>query len=521
MTIKYVTVAEMVEIEQAADTAGYSYSEMMQAAGKGLAEQIVELAGDAGRERIAALVGSGNNGGDALVALTFLLEQGWEGTALLLKPRDEDDPLLKEFQQAGGKTAAPSEDEEPGGLIAGVLSSCDLLVDGVLGTGIQLPVRGRLADLLGEVKSQLASRVQPPLVVAVDCPSGVDCDSGEVDESCIPADLTVTMAAVKQGLLKFPAFSLLGELVLVDIGLPPDLPALKKIAREVVTDHHAREVLPERPLDAHKGTFGTALILAGSANYPGAALLSAGGAYRIGVGLVTVGAPAVVQSSMAGQLPEATWLVLEDEDGWTASGNADQLGGALERSTAVLLGPGLGEEQVTREFVRQLFRFDLPPLVIDADGLRILTGMDGWQDLFRDPVVLTPHPGEMAVMTGWSVAEIQQDRVKAAEHFADQWGHIVVLKGAHTVIAAPGGATRIVPLAVPALATAGTGDVLAGMITGLIAQGAPAFDAAAVGAWIHAWAGAAAGERLGSSGRPVLAGDVLASVPEVLEAVGR
>lgn len=405
-------------------------------------------------------------------------------------------------------------------MITGVLSSCDLLVDGVLGTGIQLPVRGRLADLLGEVKSQLASREQPPLVVAVDCPSGVDCDSGEVDESCIPADLTVTMAAVKQGLLKFPAFSLLGELVLVDIGLPPDLPALKKIAREVVTDHHAREVLPERPLDAHKGTFGTALILAGSANYPGAALLSAGGAYRIGAGLVTVGAPAVVQSCMAGQLPEATWLVLEDRDGWTASGNADRLEGALERSTAVLLGPGWGEEQVTREFVGQLLQFDLPPLVIDADGLRILTRMDGWQDLFPDPVVLTPHPGEMAVMTGWSVAEIQGDRVKAAEHFAHQWGHIVVLKGAHTVIAAPGGATRIIPLAVPALATAGTGDVLAGMITGLIAQGAPAFDAAAAGAWIHAWAGAAAGERLGSSG-PVLAGDVLASVPEVLEAVGR
>lgn len=514
--MKYVSVGEMIQIEQASDAAGHSYQAMMEAAGWGLAEKIQENYGTSEAQRITAVIGSGNNGGDALVALELLHGWGWETSALVLKAREEDDPLVRRYQHSGGRLILCHDPESCGDVIARELSRSDVLVDGLLGTGIRLPVRGELALQMGKIKEWLSSQAVPPWVVAVDCPSGVDCDTGAVDEVCFPADLTVTMAAVKQGLLKFPAYGYLGDLTLVDIGLPEGLEPWERISREVVDYRRVEGVLPRRPLDAHKGTFGTALIVAGSVNYTGAAYLTGAGAYRVGAGLVEIAAPEGVRGCLAGRLPEAIWLVLGSEEGGIAGGSTGNMAGSLARATALCLGPGLGTREGTVQFVGELVgREDLPPVVVDADGLRALAEKEDGVGLLPAPAVLTPHPGEMAALTGLSVEEIQEDRVSTAEQFAAEWGHVVVLKGALTVIAAPGGRTMVIPVANSALAAAGTGDVLAGLITGLMAQGAAPFQAAYAGAWIHAWAGASAADQLGTP-TSVLAGDVLAGVSEVL-----
>jgi hydroxyethylthiazole kinase-like uncharacterized protein yjeF len=510
--MKYVSVAEMIEIEQAADAAGYSYQQMMEAAGKGLAEIVQADFGGIPGKRVTALVGSGNNGGDALVALDYLVCWGWRGQALLFSKREDADPLIGRLQKSGGKlldfTTPGANDAD----LERKLLDADILVDGILGTGIKLPLREPLNTLLDCTRSILLGAKVRPRVVAVDCPSGVDCDTGEVAPSSFPADITVTMAAVKQGLLKFPAYDYLGELKLVDIGLSSGLMEYDRISREVITAEWVKPLIPARPLNAHKGVFGTVLVVAGSENYPGAAVLAGKSAYRAGAGLVTVAVPGSIFPGVISVLPEATWLVLDDRGGGIASTSADLIKAYLPRATGLLVGPGLGTRGSTKKFLEGLLRLeDLPALVLDADALRLAASLPGWPGLLPARSVLTPHPGELAAMTGLSISQIQADRVQVAEQYARQWNQILLLKGAHSVIAEPSGQTKIVQSANPALARAGSGDVLGGTIASLLAQGMPAFEAAACGAWIHARTGdlaaVAAGSRAG-----VMAGDLADAV---------
>jgi len=518
--MKYVSVQEVIAIEKEADASGHSYASMMEHAGRGLAEVIHEAYGYREGKSALALVGSGNNGGDALVALDYLASWDWEVTAFVLRARKEDDALVKRVVQAGGSVLAWEEGWSAGD-VEDLFCGRDVVIDGVLGTGIHLPVRGELGNRLDVVRGTLEGMEKRPAVVAVDCPSGVDTDSGQVDPVCIPADVTVTMAAVKQGLLKFPAFRFLGDLRVVEIGLPEGLDSYDSIQREVVDGDWVKRVLPDRPLNSHKGTFGTALIVAGSQPYPGAAALCARGAYRVGTGLVTVALPDLLHPALAGALTEPTWIPLPHQGGYLNEKAADVLMEKMGRESAVLLGPGFGQLDSTAGFLRRFLEMDqLPPLVVDADGLKLLTRISGWQEKLPSLSVLTPHPGEMAVISGWSVKEIQDDRVGCAERFAAEWGHVVVLKGAHTVIASPGGETKILPLATSALASAGTGDVLAGVIVGLIAQGTMPFQAAAAGAWLHAQAGITAADRLGNEAS-VMAGDVAHSLVDVLSWWGK
>lgn len=513
--MKYVSVEEMIAIEKESDGRGHTYPEMMERAGSGLAEVVHERYGKDTRKRAAALVGSGNNGGDALVALDVLQGRGWKTTALIVRDRGRDCPLVDRVRRAGGWMIDLTTKEDPRRAVSRVLGSCDVLLDGVLGTGIRLPVRGQLGEFLDLVHLELEGMENPPAVVAVDCPSGMDADSGEVDPCCIPAQLTVTMAAVKQGLLKFPAYDYLGELRCVGIGLPEGLQSVRSVQREVVFAEKVRAVLLPRSAQSHKGTYGTALVIAGSILYPGASLLAGEAAYRSGVGLVTIAVPGVLHPHLAGHLPEATWLPLSDREGYFGENAADGLRESLGKASAVLLGPGLGLHPATGEFVsRFLEGEECPALVVDADGLRQLVSLSDWEKRLPPRTVLTPHPGEMEAMTGLATAEIQAERVKAAEEYSARWGHVVVLKGAHTVIADPDGRTDLIPIAHPSLASAGTGDVLAGMITGLIAQGMDCFSAASSAAWMHARAGIQAAKALGSP-RPVAAGDVCRAIPAV------
>jgi NAD(P)H-hydrate epimerase len=517
--MKLVTVSEMQAIERAADAAGLSYTQMMENAGTNLALIVHEMYGNLPDRSILGLVGSGNNGGDTLVALAYLAGRGWRATAYLVRQRPLDDPLLARLAEAGGQIIPSPCDDPDCRHLASLLDEYAVLLDGVLGTGIRLPLRADVAEVLGKVKDTLPILGSPPSIVAVDCPSGVDCDTGEAALQTIPADLTVTMAAVKHGLLRFPAFGLTGELRWVGIGSLTGLPAWEILHRFVVDAAWVKMTLPKRPLDAHKGTFGVALVVAGCLNYSGAALLAGEAAYRIGSGWVTLAVPSPLHAALAGQLPEATWILLPHKGGYIAAQSAEVLRPHLSRPTAMLLGPGFGLQETTACFIANIIPITpshpLPPLIIDADALKLLARLPQWPERLPAPAVLTPHPGEMSVLTGLDRDEIQADRLGVAERFAAQWGHVVVLKGPGTVIAAPDGRTAVIPVATPALARAGTGDVLAGVITGLRAQGLGAFEAATAGAWIHAQAGLRAAENLGSTAS-VLAGDVLSAVIEIL-----
>ncbi|TLM99533.1 bifunctional ADP-dependent NAD(P)H-hydrate dehydratase/NAD(P)H-hydrate epimerase, partial [bacterium] len=322
------------------------------------------------------------------------------------------------------------------------LENSNVLLDGVLGTGITLPLKDEIASVLRAVNQSETV----PHVIAIDCPSGVDCDSGVAAEDTIPADVTACMQAVKQGLLRFPAFEYVGELRVVDLGLPEDLTTDKDIQLFMADGATVAGYLPDRPDTAHKGTFGTLLIAAGSTYYTGATLLSARGAYRIGTGLVRLAIPAPLHGTLAGHFPEATWLLLPHEMGMIAESGADLILKNLDRVTALLVGPGLGNEDTTAAFIEKLltgkqsthrsaaFGFlpsrandsneehvVMPPMVVDADGLRLMARLKNWPDLLPPGSIVTPHPGEMSALTGLPVEQIQADRLEIARKYAQEW----------------------------------------------------------------------------------------------------
>ena len=541
--MKLVSLSEMRTIEEEADASGLSYSAMMENAGYNLYREVLRLSyakDDEEDIQVLGLVGPGNNGGDTLIALAHLAEKGWKARAYLVKRKPGGDQLVKRLEEADGEIC-PADKDTDFLQLATFIETADVVLDGVLGTGFKLPMKADIAKVLGAAKSSIEALEWPPLVVAVDCPSGVDCDTGLIAEECITADATITMAAIKKGLLKLPAYDIVGELRVVEIGSLSKVKSWQNIANEVLDETMAISLLPDRPNDGYKGTFGTALIVAGSINYTGAALLAGKAAYRIGTGLVTLAVASPLHMILAGHLPEATWVLLPHEMGVIASEAADVLVANLDQATSMLIGPGLGLEDTTKEFISNLFHKTItksthgrmgfipsdsnkesdakanviPSLIVDADGLKLLAKIKDWYKLLPELTILTPHPGEMSILTGHKIDEVQQDRLEFARKYAREWGHIVVLKGAFTVIASPDGRTTTIPVATPALAHAGTGDVLAGMIAGLRAQGMKAYDAARLGAWVHAQAGLIAAQIQGSSAA-VLAGDVLEAIPDVL-----
>jgi NAD(P)H-hydrate epimerase len=535
---KVVTVDEMRAIERAADAGGLTYAMMMENAGRSIAQAILRRIPQIAGKRVAILVGAGNNGGDGLVAGHYLAEAGAQVAAYLVRERAADDPNLLRFKEHGALVAGAESDQRER-VLRNMIGSADVVVDAVLGTGFRLPLEGAALEVLAAAANVLAARTTSPLVVAVDCPSGLDCDTGETAPEAIRADLTVTLAAAKPGLLTFPGAELVGQLVRGDIGLTEGFELLERSQVDVADADFVRGWLPKRRRDSHKGTFGRAIVAAGSVNYPGAAVLAGEAAYRVGAGLVTLAVPSVLQAMLVPQLPEATWLLLPAEMGAIGEGGAAVLQPELVSAQALLLGPGFGKDPATQAFLVRLLRGEagaranlgflhgaeagkpapttFPGCVIDADGLRLLAAQERWWELLPERTILTPHPGEMAVLTGTDKDEIQRNRVAAARQAAATWKAVVVLKGAHTVVADPAGPCAILPFATPALARAGTGDVLAGAIVGLLAQGVPAWRAAVLGAYLHGRAGELAAEMQEDSAG-VLAGDVLACLaPSIAE----
>ncbi|MCC6801512.1 MAG: NAD(P)H-hydrate dehydratase [Anaerolineae bacterium] len=562
--MKVVSVEAMRKIEAAADASGISYAEMMENAGEAVALRVIAILAqlpDPSEARVTLLIGPGNNGGDGLVAGRVIAEQiGALVRFYLLTRRPDDDPHMKAIEERG-LFVAHAEDDQRFRVLTNMVASAHVVVDALFGIGLTLPLRDNAAKLLRAAKQaldegdetgagrpiQLASPAPRPAthpyVIAVDCPSGLDCDTGKLDKNALNADETVTFIAAKPGLFTFPGAAAVGALTITSAGVPGSTEGLKEAQHSVVDPASVRALLPARPADGNKGTFGKVLILGGSANYVGAPGMAARAAYRSGVGLVAVGAPEPTVAALAGHLLETIWLLFPHEMGALSADAAPYVREEAAKYSALLVGPGWGREKTTRELLlkllddettrpmRRVIGFSvsadaekpeagsLPPLVIDADGLNLLSEIDEWWTHLPAGTILTPHPGEMARLAGTDVQDVQSRRWEIAEEKAKAWNVVLVLKGAHTLVAAPDGRVAALPFKTSALAHAGTGDVLAGLTAGMLAQGLSPFDAAVAAGYVHGLAGERAAFRLGSE-RSVLAGDVIEAIPDAFRVLG-
>jgi ADP-dependent NAD(P)H-hydrate dehydratase / NAD(P)H-hydrate epimerase len=567
--LKIVSVEEMQNLEEQSDSAGHSYAEMMEQAGHAVANALADEFSVPDETTVLVLAGPGNNGGDGLVCARYLHEMDYPVCVYLWKRRtdpehDYEDHFSK-LQDLGIESARLDDDEGFVQLEEWV-DEATVVVDALLGTGANRPIEGELAELLDRVAAARQRRADDGemlSIIAVDTPSGLNCDTGEVDPHTLHADVTVTFGFAKQGQLRFPGADILGQLVVADIGLDP---ALAEGIRTFALDpHYLHDLLPQRKRDSHKGTYGKAMAIVGSVNYTGAAYLCCAAIGRVGAGLVTGALPQPVWVPIAAALSEPTWILLPHELGVISESAVNLINEKVGDYNALLLGPGLGQEETTRNFIRLLLSREgrtarsvlpgsfkrlagaeagkeeeageeelvntpfgpvrrgsrarpatdipkLPPLVIDADGLNNLAKIENWPDLLPEQVVLTPHPAEMARLCGLeSAKEVTARRWELAREKAAEWNAVVLLKGPYTVIAHPDGRLAVVPVATAALATAGTGDVLAGSIAGFMAQGLDPFDAACLGSWIGSRAGEMCEEEIGPAG--TLAGDVLTFLP--------
>ncbi len=516
MAMKVVSAEEMRRIDRAAADIGITTEVLMENAGRAVAEETRKLMGGAVSRKVSVLVGPGNNGGDGLVAGCYLSDWGAEVVLYLCAQRSPADKNLALAVERGLALFKAWEDDDFRNLDS-LLSSSEVVVDAVLGTGKSRALEGVLGEVLGKL-SQLKMSRPEVIIVAVDIPSGLDADTGAVDPRCPGADFTVTLGYPKLGLYNFPGAERAGKVIVVDIGIPPEL--AEGVKAELITAQWARSVLPVRPRDANKGTFGRVLVVAGSINYIGAAYLACMGAARVGAGLVTLAVPQSLQPILATKLTEVTYIPLpEKETGVVGEKAAVTVLEHLPNYEVLLIGCGLGQRSSVVKFVRSLLLDMLvrqrPHLVIDADGLNILSQVPEWWQKLSGGAILTPHPGEMARLSRATIAEVQQRRVEIAREKAREWQQVVVLKGAYTVVAAQDGEVKISQVANPGLASAGTGDVLSGVIAGLLAQGLAPFDAAACGVYLHGEAGEVVREELGDAG--MLASDLLPVLPRVIK----
>jgi NAD(P)H-hydrate epimerase len=515
--MKLVTVAEMQEAEK---RSGVPVPQLIEAAGLAVAQEAWLLLGELAERRIVVLAGPGNNGGDGLVAARHLSEWGADVSVYLLTPRDKKDPDLSGPLLKGETPIVTAEDDAKDGYkrLEELLAGADLAIDALLGTGRGRPIEGALAEVLDRLRAARQSALGGPRLLAVDLPSGLDADTGAADPHCVAADATVALGWSKVGLHVMPGSQLAGRVEAVDIGMPKELESDQWT--ELMTARWARPALPERPPWANKGTFGKALVVAGSPRYVGAAYLACMGSLRAGAGLTTLACASTIYPILAAKLTEATFEPLPDEEGYLSAEAAHMVGQALALGyDTLLVGPGLGQEGYVRAFMRSLLPLlkadPLRGVVIDADGLNNLSKLEGWWKELAAPTVITPHPGELSRLTGLPVEEIQSDRLAVARGYAGEWGVVVVLKGANTVVAAPDGRARLSPFANPGLASGGTGDVLAGAIAGLLAQALEPYEAASLGVYLHGLAGERVREELGDTG--MVASDLLPALPRAIK----
>ena len=392
------------------------------------------------------------------------------------------------------------------------LLSCDTMVDGILGTGQSRPLAPDLLAILRAVRES----PHRPRIVAIDLPTGIHADTGAADEAAIRADLTLTFGYLKRGLLLHPARAYCGEIRVIDIGLP-DPPAVE-VAVTQPDQQDIMQLLPHRAPTVQKYSAGAVLALAGSPHYVGAPVLACTAAMRSGAGYVTLASTEDALPWIASHLVETTLAPLPshgaDGPGPDALPRLQELS---NRYQTLLVGPGLGRATRVIDLVQQVLGGLLSgprAAVVDADALYALSTSDRWPSAVRIPCVLTPHTGEMSRLTGLPAKDIEADRFAVATTYAQQWHHVVVLKGAPTIVASPNGALSVSPTGNALLATAGTGDVLSGIVAAFLAGGAEPYDAARAAVYVHGMAADLATARFGDRG--MVAGDLLALLPEVI-----
>lgn len=507
--MKIVTAQEMREIERAAqERYRLSSPALMERAGESLAAWARLFLPSDRRGRVVVLAGGGKNGGDGLVCARHLARGGADVTALLLPGRRAAETRLNEKRLAGtGVTVHRAQAGYPDAWVRYFLAA-DLVVDALLGTGLSGPVREPAASAVSALNSTGV------MVLSADVPSGLNADTGEALHPTVRADLTLTFGLPKRGLLQPRAADFVGRLEVDTIGLPSELLAGRGDAFHYFGAREAAGLLPRRPMNAHKRTAGKVLVIGGSARYHGAPVLAAAGAVRAGAGYVAVAYPKPLDAVMRAHLVEEIGLPLPATAGGALARTALlPLVKAAADFDAVVLGPGMGRAAETAALIREFARRVSGPrvLVADADALSALAGksLDGAD---RHPVfVLTPHAGEAAGLLGMTAGDVDDNRWTAALELAHRYGAVALLKGRHTAVAAPQGPLRIIGSGTPALATAGTGDVLAGAIAALCAQKVVPRDAAALAAFLHGAAGDLASPDPGGLG--VRARDVADNLP--------
>ena len=512
--MKLVTAKEMKALDvQAQNDYAMPGILLMDNAAQAVAEAVHEALTALEGERVVIFCGGGNNGGDGLGAARWLQSYGVSVRAFVvgaaLDAVQGDAALeLAMFTKAGGRVEALST-EDDWVLAELAASKADVLVDALLGTGFHGELEGdvlRACELLNKSEKY---------ILAVDVPTGVNADNGAVSENAVRADHTVTMALVKTGLLLYPGREYCGDIELADISMPVKLVEEYKSDKYRLTDEIVRELLPLRKANAHKGDAGRVVICAGSPGYTGAAALASDAAVKAGAGLVSLYTPLSSRDVLAIKLTEVmVHGLLERMPGILGGGAASDVASSAEAADVLAIGPGLGTSESTQEAVRTILQKITTPVVIDADALTALAGHTEILAAMQAQKVLTPHPGEMARLTGLEIAEIEADRINVAKKYAEEWQAIVVLKGAPTVIGCPNGTVYVNSTGNSSLATGGSGDVLTGIIAGLAAQEISLQEAAICGVYLHGLAAELTGIDIG-----LAAGELAALLPQAREQV--
>jgi NAD(P)H-hydrate epimerase len=515
--MELVSAAEMRALDRAAiEECKISSLRLMENAGKTVVEEMERAFGRLRGKTVTVVAGKGQNGGDGLVVARLLRQRGCRVRVGLLWPTSmltrDAARTLRKFQQAGGRTYQVSGPTSMASTVGTSLADSDILVDAIFGTGLNAPIEGPVAEVI-RVMNKARRRI-----VAVDLPSGLDADSGEILGTAVEAFMTVTLARPKRGLFLGAGPNLAGIIRVGDIGIPDELIARARIPLKLLDAAAVGASLPDRARAANKGSFGHAGIIAGSSGKTGAAAMAALGALRSGAGLVSVAVPESLNAVLEAKLLEAmSFPVAETASHGFAKAARARLIEFASAKTAVAIGPGIGREPETVGLVHDLISEIKRPLVLDADGINALAGHAHILRRAQAPVILTPHPGEMARLLGASPADVQKDRLGVAGRFAREFNVHIVLKGAGTIVAGPDGSLAVNPTGNPGMATGGTGDVLTGMTVGFLAQGVAAPAAAGLAVFLHGLAGDIAAARRGEIG--MIARDLIDAIPQAIRKI--
>jgi len=508
--MKVVSGQEIKEIDRRAmDSYGISGLILMENAGLKIFQKIKEIYPDLKSKRVVILSGAGNNGGDSFVVARHLHNYGTKVKVLLLTSPNkfrEEAKINWEIINKMGLDITIIEDSKDE-LLEKYLREAHLLVDGILGTGLRGPAKGLAAEVI-----TLVNQLQKE-VVAIDIPSGLEADLTIIKGPCIKANFTITLGLPKIGLLFYPGADYAGKILVEDIGIPQELLESESLKLNILEEEIVKRLLPPRPVYGHKGTFGKVLLLAGSKGMTGAAYLASSAAIRSGAGLVYLGIPESLNPVMEMKLTEVITIPLKETVVQSLGDEAaEEIITSLPNYSVLGIGPGLSRHPETQRLVRRIIEKSTLPLVVDADALYALREDTDLLKKTNSPVIITPHPGELANLLNKDIKYILENQMEVAREVAHQFGIVVVLKGARTIIVEEKGEGYINISDNSGMATAGSGDVLTGIICGLIAQGTNPFSAAIIGVYIHSVAGNIARRLKGERG--MIASDILDQVPQ-------